>query len=102
MAERATTGATGTASTREDVASRVDVLLEALPYIREFAGATIVIKYGGAAMTTPELKASFAARRRPAEAGGDEPGDRARRRAGHLAATRTAWAWRCASSTGCA
>ena len=39
---------------------RVEVLLEALPYIREFAGATIVIKYGGAAMTTPELKASFA------------------------------------------
>lgn len=36
------------------------VLLEALPYIRQFAGATIVIKYGGAAMTTPELKASFA------------------------------------------
>jgi len=36
------------------------VLLEALPYIREFSGATIVIKYGGAAMTTPELKASFA------------------------------------------
>lgn len=45
---------------REELASRVRVLLEALPYIREFAGATIVIKYGGAAMTTPELKASFA------------------------------------------
>ena len=42
------------------IESRVSVLLEALPYIREFAGATIVIKYGGAAMTTPELKASFA------------------------------------------
>jgi acetylglutamate kinase len=36
------------------------VLLEALPYIRQFSGATIVIKYGGAAMTTPDLKASFA------------------------------------------
>lgn len=36
------------------------MLLEALPYIRQFAGATIVIKYGGSAMTTPELKASFA------------------------------------------
>ena len=45
---------------RDDVARRVAVLMEALPYIREFAGATIVIKYGGAAMTTPELKASFA------------------------------------------
>ena len=40
--------------------SRVAVLLEALPYIRDFAGATIVIKYGGAAMVAPELKASFA------------------------------------------
>ena len=45
---------------RDEVARRVAVLMEALPYIREFAGATIVIKYGGAAMTTPELKASFA------------------------------------------
>jgi acetylglutamate kinase len=44
---------------RDDVQKRVAVLMEALPYIREFAGATIVIKYGGAAMTTPELKASF-------------------------------------------
>lgn len=47
-------------SAREQVEERVAVLLEALPYIREFAGHTIVIKYGGAAMTTPELKASFA------------------------------------------
>jgi acetylglutamate kinase len=45
---------------REETERRVAVLLEALPYIREFAGATIVIKYGGAAMTSPELKASFA------------------------------------------
>jgi acetylglutamate kinase len=45
---------------RDEVAARVAVLLEALPYIRQFAGATIAVKYGGAAMTTPELKASFA------------------------------------------
>ena len=45
---------------RADVQARAAVLLEALPYIREFAGATVVIKYGGAAMTKPELKASFA------------------------------------------
>jgi acetylglutamate kinase len=44
----------------DDLEPRVGVLLEALPYIREFAGETVVIKYGGAAMTTPELKASFA------------------------------------------
>ncbi len=44
----------------KDTASRVATLLEALPYIRDFAGATIVVKYGGAAMVAPELKASFA------------------------------------------
>ena len=31
----------------------VETLLEALPYIREFDGQTVVIKYGGAAMTDP-------------------------------------------------
>lgn len=45
---------------QSDLEPRVGVLLEALPYIREFAGQVVVIKYGGAAMTTPELKASFA------------------------------------------
>ncbi|WP_249009343.1 acetylglutamate kinase [Conexibacter sp. DBS9H8] len=38
----------------------VDTLLEALPYIRAFHGSTIVIKYGGAAMTDPVLKEEFA------------------------------------------
>ncbi len=38
----------------------VATLLEALPYIREYYGRTIVIKYGGAAMTDPELKEEFA------------------------------------------
>jgi acetylglutamate kinase len=60
MAPRPPTQATRTPPTREEVEPRVGVLLEALPYIRQFAGATIVIKYGGAAMTTPELKTSFA------------------------------------------
>ena len=35
-------------------------LLEALPYIREFHGRTVVIKYGGAAMTDPVLREDFA------------------------------------------
>ncbi len=34
-------------------------LIEALPYIQEFAGETVVIKYGGAAMVDDELKKSF-------------------------------------------
>jgi acetylglutamate kinase len=38
----------------------VATLLEALPYIREYHGETVVIKYGGAAMTDPELKEEFA------------------------------------------
>jgi acetylglutamate kinase len=38
----------------------VATLLEALPYIREFHGRTVVIKYGGAAMTDPELTEDFA------------------------------------------
>jgi acetylglutamate kinase len=38
----------------------VATLLEALPYIRQFHGETVVIKYGGAAMTDPELKEEFA------------------------------------------
>jgi acetylglutamate kinase len=38
----------------------VQTLLEALPYIREFHGKTVVIKYGGAAMTDATLKEEFA------------------------------------------
>lgn len=36
------------------------ILAEALPYIRRFSGKTIVIKYGGNAMTEPHLKEGFA------------------------------------------
>ncbi len=39
---------------------RVQVLTEALPYIREFYGKNIVIKYGGHAMVKEDLKESFA------------------------------------------
>jgi acetylglutamate kinase len=38
----------------------VGTLLEALPYIREFHGRTVVVKYGGAAMTDASLKEDFA------------------------------------------
>ena len=38
----------------------VGTLLEALPYIREFHGKTVVIKYGGAAMSDPRLREEFA------------------------------------------
>jgi acetylglutamate kinase len=38
----------------------IATLLEALPYIREYQGDTIVIKYGGAAMDDPKLREEFA------------------------------------------
>src|SRR3954465_1553926 len=41
-------------------AASVQTLLEALPYIREFHGRTVVIKYGGAAMRDEELREGFA------------------------------------------
>jgi acetylglutamate kinase len=47
-------------STQISPAQEAAILAEALPYIRAFAGKTIVIKYGGNAMTDPELKAGFA------------------------------------------
>ncbi len=38
----------------------VATLLEALPYMRDFRGRTVVIKYGGAAMVDPSLREEFA------------------------------------------
>jgi acetylglutamate kinase len=40
--------------------ANIETLLEALPYIREFHGRTVVIKYGGAAMREEELREAFA------------------------------------------
>jgi acetylglutamate kinase len=40
--------------------TNVETLLEALPYIRQFHGRTIVIKYGGSAMRDEELREAFA------------------------------------------
>src|ERR1700683_2386974 len=45
---------------REDTMRDVATLLEALPYIREFHGKTVVIKYGGAAMEDAALREEFA------------------------------------------
>ena len=42
----------------EELVKKADMLIEALPYIRKFYGKTIVIKYGGAAMSDETLKDS--------------------------------------------
>mgnify|MGYP003562493439 CR=1 FL=1 len=48
------------ALTQDAALNIATVLTEALPYIQRFNGATIVVKYGGNAMTDPELENSFA------------------------------------------
>jgi acetylglutamate kinase len=46
--------------TNDNAMNTAQVLSEALPYIRQFHGKTIVVKYGGNAMVDDELKADFA------------------------------------------
>ena len=45
---------------RKQAMTTAEVLSEAVPYIQRFVGKTIVIKYGGNAMTDEKLKNSFA------------------------------------------
>lgn len=40
----------------QDLIAKADVLLEALPYIQKFRGATFVVKYGGSFMDSPDEK----------------------------------------------
>ncbi len=44
----------------QEYLQKARTLMEALPYIREFSGKTVVIKYGGAAMAGEERMSSFA------------------------------------------
>ena len=59
-AERGTGDAGDLVDPRRDPAVAVDVLLQALPYIERFRGSVVVVKFGGNAMTRPELFADFA------------------------------------------
>ena len=47
--------------TRESAQAKASTLVEALPWLARFHGRTVVVKYGGHAMTDPALAASFAA-----------------------------------------
>lgn len=38
--------------------NRAQVLVQALPYIQKYSGQTVVVKYGGNAMVSSELKAA--------------------------------------------
>jgi acetylglutamate kinase len=44
----------------KDIITKAEILIEALPYIRNFYGKTFVIKYGGSAQVKDEFKESFA------------------------------------------
>jgi acetylglutamate kinase len=44
----------------KELIKKADILLEALPYIKKFWGRTIVIKYGGNAMVSENLRSDFA------------------------------------------
>ncbi len=44
----------------KELQQRASTLVEALPYIQQWAGKTVVVKYGGAAMTEPALQRSVA------------------------------------------
>ena len=52
--------ALGQAERMKDLIDKAEVLVEAMPYIRRFANSTIVLKYGGSAMSDAALRASFA------------------------------------------
>ena len=52
--------------------AKAEILAQALPYIRKFHGKTMVIKYGGNAMTDPPA-GRLCRRRGAAQAGGHEP-----------------------------
>ncbi len=51
---------TPSATFMKESLQKAKVLIDALPYIRDFSGKTVVIKYGGAAMVEDSLKESFA------------------------------------------
>ena len=48
------TGAFPCTAVQEELISKADVLLEALPYLQRYRGKTFVIKYGGSFMDSPD------------------------------------------------
>jgi acetylglutamate kinase len=49
-----------TKARREAMLAKAGTLVEALPWLKSFSGRTVVVKYGGNAMTRPELQEAFA------------------------------------------
>jgi acetylglutamate kinase len=49
-----------TKARRQAMLAKAGTLVEALPWLKSFSGKTVVVKYGGNAMTRPDLQAAFA------------------------------------------
>ncbi len=64
--------------------AKARIFSEAVPFIREYRGRTVVVKYGGAAMVDEALRASFADDVAMLHFSGHQTRDRPRRRPGHL------------------
>ena len=43
----------------QEIIKKADILIEAIPYIRKFSNSTVVVKYGGSAMTSEKLRKSI-------------------------------------------
>ena len=73
-------------------AMRANALIEALPYIEQFRGAVVVVKFGGNAMVDPDLSRTFAEDIVLLRSAGDHK----------LASCSAGWARKASSATGCA
>ena len=83
----------------KDAGEKAHILADALPYIREFSGKTVVIKYGGHAMENDGARGAVRHRCRAHAAGGYESRRCARRRSADLRADAPARARNRSSST---
>ena len=81
---------------------KAEILAEALPYIKQYHGKTIVIKYGGNAMTEERLKQGFARDVILLKLVGIKSGHRARRRPRRSTMRSRRSASRACSSRACA
>ena len=68
--------------TQLDAELRANILVEALPYIQEYYGQTVVVKYGGNAMINEELKDAVIHESGTAQSGRRQGRYRTRRRPG--------------------